>query len=479
MKKRIVIGLSLILLIFIAGGFFIIFTIESSRSELNGLIKLHQAQMLRDNLLLNVERVQGDIYLSGGDFSGANRSMTGDINNLNLAINSCFSCHHPGDLNNRLINAKRQIETYKDKVEFILNPGEKNRQSLEKSKYDAIAVGNELLGTLNDIVFKASLHLRERTMKVFNRVDTAEKILYASILSGLFAAAVIAFRLQKILMKPIGALLSGAENFSRGDLDYRIPEDMPGELSVVAGSLNNMAAELKTNIEEIKKAEQTQVMGEVAAGLAHEIKNPLAGIKGALEIFLRELRLSDEETRIFEEMLFQIKKLDVMTKSFIEYARPPSPQFVPSSINEIINNALSFMTKHNLHRNIGNVEIVKELDESPCAINADPMLLQQVFLNLAFNALDAMPDGGILKFRTSNESSFVTAEVSDTGHGLDPETIKKIFQPFFTTKTRGLGIGLSISKRLIEQHGGEITAFSSESGTTFRIKFPTAKPCAK
>jgi two-component system sensor histidine kinase AtoS len=247
---------------------------------------------------------------------------------------------------------------------------------------------------------------------------------------------------------------------------------MPRELSLIAQSFNRMSIDLKEKIEKTRKSEQSELMREVAAGLAHEIKNPLAGIRGALEIFMNELSLSKEDKAVFEEMLFQVKKLDILTKCFLEYARPPSPQFIPTSINDILNNTVGFLTKHNLHKNLEKVEILRELGDDLPIVAVDPIQLQQIIMNLVFNALDAMPSGGKIIFRTAYDGDSVEISVSDTGHGMEKEVADNIFKPFFTTKAKGMGIGLSICKRLVEQHNGTISVSSGESGTTFSIRLP-------
>jgi signal transduction histidine kinase len=234
-------------------------------------------------------------------------------------------------------------------------------------------------------------------------------------------------------------------------------------------------AEFKEHAENMKSTEQMQFVREIAAGLAREIVDPITGIKGALEVFYRELNLSVEDKVVFQEMLHQIRKLDALTRNFLDYARPPSLQLIPTSINEVIHNTLVLVKRYDLHKNIRNVSVETEFDESIPLMNADPMQLQQVFLNLILNALDAMGEGGTLRFETAHIGSFVEIRVSDTGRGLGKDISSKIFQPFFTTETRGFGVGLSLSKRLIEQHGGDITAESSDSGTVFRITLPLAK----
>jgi signal transduction histidine kinase len=247
----------------------------------------------------------------------------------------------------------------------------------------------------------------------------------------------------------------------------RMPEELFPE-AVFGGN----TVKPKEAVRHAKTAEQMQFIGEMAAGLVHEIRNPITGIKGALEVFHRELDLSNEDRAVFEEMLFQVKKLDVITRSFLEYVRPLAPRFVPSNVNEVIRDSLALVTRHNLHKNIRKVLIIEELGEPAPSINADPLQLQQVFLNLTLNALDAMAEGRTLRFKTARDRDTVIVEVADVGNVVDKETTDKIFPPFFTTGIRGMGVGLSVSKRLIEQHGGQLAVERIERGTVFTARFP-------
>lgn len=468
MRKRIITALGLILSVFIGGAIYIIITIKDSRTNLDTLITLHQVQILRDELLIHLERVQRDLYLRDTQYARPVEDMMSDLERLNSAVSKCFSCHHPDYIQEQLNNFRANTDVFTNRVRSITGKTEQT----DKIK-DTISIGENLIFTTNQLITRTHSILNKKTAEILNHIDSITIVLYVSLILGFLMTLAITLRIGNLLVRPFEELLKGSESFSKGNLDYRIPENMTGEFSRLARSFNKMAEELSIHIDRLRKAEQSQMMAEVAAGLAHEIKNPLTGIKGTLEVFSKEMDLSEDDKSVFEETLFQIKKLDVLTKSFIEYARPPSPQCVRACINEVINNAISFLMRHNLHRNIENVNIVKELDESLPEIKIDPIQMQQVFLNLAINALDAMPEGGTLIFKTFHNDNYVTVDVSDTGHGLDEEVKDKIFQPFFTTKTRGLGIGLSISKRFIELHGGEvIVAKSSKDGTTFRISLP-------
>ncbi len=469
MRKRILISLGLILVIFIACGVYIIVTIEVSRSNLNTLVTLHQVQILKDTLMIHLERVQRNLYLRDTPFARPTEIIMSDLDKLNSSINNCFSCHHPEHTLRQLNYLSVIIKKFSDSVRSI------DKREIEGDTIirDTIFLGEGLIVTANQLITRTNSNLHKRTAEIINYINSIISVLYLCLVLGFVITLVVTVRIERLIMKPFKEMIKGTESFSTGDLTYRIPEDMPDEFSTLARSFNKMAEELNSYIDRLRKAEQTQMMAEIAAGLAHEIKNPLTGIKGTLEVFGREMTLTDDDKAVFEETLFQIKKLDILTKSFLEYARPPSPQCIRACINEVINSTISFLTHHKLHKNLGSVNIVRELEESLPEINIDPLQMQQVFLNLAINALDAMPEGGTLRFKTFRDNNSVIVDVSDTGHGLDEETKDKIFQPFFTTKTRGLGIGLSISKRFIEMHGGSVILLeSNEGGTTFRITLP-------
>ncbi len=225
-------------------------------------------------------------------------------------------------------------------------------------------------------------------------------------------------------------------------------------------------------MERSKTAEQAQFIKDITAGLAHEIRNPIAGIKGALEVFHRELDLSGEDRAVFEEMLFQVRKLDFMVRSFLEYARPPEPRNVPSNINSVIRDSLALLSRYELHRNIRKVSIREDFSDPAPLVNADSRQLQHVFLNLTLNALDTMKEGGTLLYKTAVDKDSVRVEVSDAGLGINRETVDTMPRQFLADQSLRRGANLVVSRLLIERHGGQITVDSGEKGTVFRLNLP-------
>jgi two-component system sensor histidine kinase AtoS len=230
--------------------------------------------------------------------------------------------------------------------------------------------------------------------------------------------------------------------------------------------------ERKQAEEALQRVEQMKVVGELAAGLAHEIKNPLAGMKVSIEVLLYELNLSDADREILTRVTDEILRIELLMKELLNFARPPRPQLDIVDINKVLDKATILSEKN---PSFSSVKVVKEYDNRAPGTMADPMQLQQVFMNLLLNAAEAMPAGGMLTLKTLYEenSNSLQIMISDSGKGIDDKAMARIFQPFFTTKAKGTGLGLAITKRLIEQHDGSISVRNNpDGGATFRIVLP-------
>ena len=241
-------------------------------------------------------------------------------------------------------------------------------------------------------------------------------------------------------------------------------------------------SERKQAEEALQRAEQLAVVGEIAAGLAHEIKNPLAGIKVSIEVLTADLQLEQEDEEVFRRIIDEINRLETLLKNLLSYATPPTPQFARVDVNKIIDAAIKTAafsarspTQETSSREIKNIQFVRDLSDQLPAIVADAAQLQQVILNLLLNAVSAIHGSGSISVKTSADSrSSIGIVVSDTGKGIDEKDIGKIFLPFFTTKPKGTGLGLSICRRLIEQQNGTIQVFNNTdgAGVTFVITLP-------
>ncbi len=228
---------------------------------------------------------------------------------------------------------------------------------------------------------------------------------------------------------------------------------------------------------ELRRAQQIKVAGELATGLAHEIKNPLSGIMVSMEALSEESYLPDEDRDLLQKVIKEIKRIEFLMNGLLNFTRPPKPQFEKTAVNEILENVASLVLKERSGRRNGEapIHLVRDFAEYLPEIMADPAQLEQIFMNLLLNAADAMPEGGTVSIKTGfdRESGFVRIDVSDTGQGIDSAIIGKIFRPFFSTKAKGTGLGLAITKRLVEEHGGRINLQNNPAGgVTFTITLP-------
>ena len=236
-------------------------------------------------------------------------------------------------------------------------------------------------------------------------------------------------------------------------------------------------SERKKIEETLKRAEQMKLVGEWAVGLTHEIKNSLAGIKISAEVLLEELSVSEEDKAIILKVVDEIKRIELLLKSLLSFAKPSKPQPLAVNVNEILDKTIDFSLKQPIRSSntAAKIDIVKDFDSNIPNTMADPLQLQQVFTNIFLNSAEALRDGGTITVKTSYDAGegAIKVEISDNGAGIDEKILNKIFDPFFTTKSKGTGLGLAITKRIVERHGGEISVGNRPGGgVIFHISLP-------
>lgn len=230
--------------------------------------------------------------------------------------------------------------------------------------------------------------------------------------------------------------------------------------------------ELKNLEAELKHRETLAVIGELSANMAHEIRNPLASLKGSIEILKEGSLTKDHGEKLMNIALSEMDRLDKIITDFLTYSRPKSPEFFRFDLHAMLDEIIELI--RNAAVNTDNFVIRKEF-RGERAIVADPQKLRQVFLNLGMNALESMPEGGELLISTRFSKEKVTVSVRDSGIGIPKDHLTDIFYPFFTTKDKGTGLGLPIAYRIIEEHGGKITVKSTPGqGATFEVVLPLA-----
>lgn len=227
---------------------------------------------------------------------------------------------------------------------------------------------------------------------------------------------------------------------------------------------------LELHDQQLERADQLSSVGEMAASIAHEIKNPVSGVKAALQIFLKSAKEDDERKEILEEMVVQLDRINKAVNDLLAYAREAPLKLRAISVNDVIDRTASMLVPEIEHRNIiFNLRLTTSHD----IIQADEQQLQQVLWNIMINGIQSMQAGGTLDIITISDQDSFEIRISDTGKGIAPENMEKIFKPFFTTKSKGTGLGMTIVRRIVHQHGGELILSSEvNKGTTVQLRFP-------
>jgi len=231
--------------------------------------------------------------------------------------------------------------------------------------------------------------------------------------------------------------------------------------------------ELRQMEEAVRRADRLAVVGGLAAGLAHEIRNPLASMCGSIEVLGASPGLDGKERQLMNVVRGEAERLEALVREFLSFARPTSPTFEALDGARVISETVELFRREIAERGI---DLVLRA-ETPVWVRADPGQLRQVLWNLLGNAAEATAAGGRVEVRIHRQAGEGVLEVTDSGHGIAEQDLERIFDPFFTTKERGTGLGLAIVHRIVEAHSGHLSVWSEVGvGSTFRIALPIAAP---
>jgi len=293
-------------------------------------------------------------------------------------------------------------------------------------------------------------------------------------------AGVIAVPIAELVTRPIADLVEANRRLAQGDMAVRVQPYGNGELAVLGRSFNNMVETLHETQQELLHKENLASMGQLAAGVAHELNNPLGTILLYSDILYKEAAEDDSRRDDLQMIVKETNRCKVIVRDLLNFARQTKVMAQPTDLNQLLEKLAAEQGKH---PGFKNIEIVLQLDPALPTIQADPLQLQQVFINLMTNAAEAMEakDKGTLTI-TTREAPYgqgVEVAITDSGVGISEENKAKLFTPFFTTKPvgKGTGLGLAIVYGIVKMHRGQIQAESEEGkGTTFTITLPLRMP---
>ncbi len=331
--------------------------------------------------------------------------------------------------------------------------------------------------------------VRQPTEESYAFAEQNLSFLVAVFLLSLAAALALGVYLARRISGPVTALMEGVNKVAAGDLDARMAVSSADEIGQLAGAFNDMTVKLRGHMEEVERAhaevlktqkqlmqsEKMAAIGQLAAGLAHEIYNPLNVISGFTELLLKQQSGGTSESRRhLEEIYRETGRCQALIAELLRFAKPKQPDRAPADLGATLKETLSLVQAQ--ARSQG-VAVSLDLPEGLPEVVADRDQIKQVFLNLLLNACQAMPSGGELSARGYVAGGSVRFEIKDTGAGIDPRDLDDIFNPFFTTKADGTGLGLALSYAVVESHNGSLTVKSEPGkGAVFTLSLPLREP---
>jgi signal transduction histidine kinase len=298
------------------------------------------------------------------------------------------------------------------------------------------------------------------------------------VLAGLAGAIsfLVALLVAGRIARPVRNLTTGVMNVAEGSYDAHVPEEGGRELADLAHGFNLMVERLRRlNAMEVEMRRQQQLagLGEAAAVIAHEIRNPLGIIRTSTEVVRLKSHLGPEEDRLLSFVLDEVRRIDRLVADILDYARPSHRTREKVDLHDIVGRAGEALAITMSEKNVGLDRIGGDV---PLIVEGDRDQLYQVILNLLLNAVDAMPEGGRIAISGETKAGMLHLSIADTGSGIEPEAIERIFDPFFTTKARGTGLGLAKVQAIMANHGGTVSVTSSPMGTTFLLSFSEFSP---
>src|SRR5215471_15942745 len=304
-------------------------------------------------------------------------------------------------------------------------------------------------------------------------------VLYVAGAGAVAICAALLLVLTLMIQRPMVELQEKIGQVGAGDLNASVSfAHRNDEIGDLGRNFNRMVDQLRESRDEIQRLHRTQMsraehlatLGELATGLAHEIRNPLAGIAGVIEIVGRDLPVTSPAKAVVKDVRLEIAQINHILTDLLQTARPHPPEIRKSDLNTTVEHAVMLARQQAISKAI-DIDLKK--NPSLPEVEHDSDQIHQVLLNLLLNALQAIEGRGKITVALDSEEDDVVISVTDTGRGISPEHLPNIFRPFYTTKGNGTGLGLSLAKRIVEEHNGHIDVTSSiGQGTNFVVTLP-------
>jgi PAS domain S-box-containing protein len=601
MKKKIFILFFALFIFFLAGVGIALYMVFQSTASLNSLITLHKVEIIRQELVINVQTVQSNLYTSGTKFGKELDAIAHNVLTLRATAKRCGSCHHEPGVAAEIKDLQELTDQYQEALSYFIT-STADQERIGRLQAAAADIGDAIIAKSQQMAMMANESLRRKTTIATEKINNSKNLLIITIILAFFVAVAIAVYLVKSITRPVSELLNATRKILAGHLGYQSPYQGRDEFRELLAAFNDMSGSLKetnektlrhmarnqtilqssidgflifaegghildanpalctmtgynkeellamkfTDIEvlnpkntpddilkqiresnslifpvnqktksghlvtveisatyaeiegmgnffcfirditarkkmeeELQKIQKLESLGVLAGGIAHDFNNLLTGILGNIDLAMRRLNNDEKAQGWLNNAIKASRRAQDLTQQLLTFAKGGAPVKQPVRVAELLEDATRFI--------LSGAKIKCDL-QAPAdlwLIEADKGQIGQVIQNITLNASQAMPDGGTLKIRTENVvisegeipplpgGNYVKMAFIDQGQGIDAKHLSRIFDPYFTTKQSGTGLGLTICYSIITKHHGLLKTESTLGvGTTFTIYLP-------
>ena len=478
MRRRIVTCLALLLALCLTGDAIALFSLNRSIRRISELAESHRIQTMRSTLDSNGIRLERDLLTSLIRPEAGSEQLRDSVWRFKDSLQQCNTCHHTEEVQDRLRNIQVTFDAWLDESAAI-ETGAGSR-TLDTHQLELLELANRVPAMTTAMVDRAHVRLLERSTEAKEIVHQAWVTLCSTLLAALVFGGVVALYLQRSLTRPLYALLDWVSNPRRGAAVEGPPLAADAEFQQLGRAFHKAYQDLENAQRGIVQAEKMAAIGQVAAGVAHEVNNPLASISAIVHI-MRRRAASDDDVEQFDLITRHVQRISGIVRGILTFSRPIANDMLSIvEVRPLLDHAIELLS---YDRRANDIEIVCDCEPGLPAVSANPDKLMLAFTNLILNAIDAIsekPSGkGTLRVEGRREGKTVVLRFIDDGAGMAAENLENVFQPFFTTKQpgEGTGLGLWICYETVRTHGGHIQIESElGKGTTVTVEFPCPRP---
>ena len=468
------ISLGVLLALCVLGDAIAMVSLDRTTRQLTSLAESHRIQSMRSTLASDAVQLQSELlaYVAGRGVDIEHRNRHAD--QFQESLNRCGACHHEPRIQTKLDAMHGTFDAYQVTVSHLDSAS--SPDEAETIQDELIDVVDSLVTQTNGISDMALYHLTNRSDDAARKMRHARDVLGLTVVAALIFGGLVALHLQRRLTRPVAALLDGIARVRQGDLSHHFEIEADEEFHALGAAFNQAYKGLKDAQENMLQTEKMAAVGKLAAGVAHEVNNPLASISSVAQIMRRRCDSAEQKEQI-DLIMAEIARISRIVREVQTFSRPARPEERGEvRIDIVLDHAIQLLSYDNRARDIA---VTCEHGAGLGTVLGDSDRLLLVFTNIILNAFDAIGQEagsrGALRISTRREPDTVVVRFADNGPGMDEQQVAKAFEPFYTTKGpgEGTGLGLWICYQVVQGHHGTIRFESRRGeGTTVIVSLP-------